>query len=590
MYLRQLQLKRFRAISELTVNFHRGLNVIIGENNTGKTAVLDAFRLCLGLGAERRELYLTRHDFHVNEEGVVANTIEFDLVFRDLSPEERGAFVEMLSVADGRDDELQLHVRYSYDAEKDRVRQRYWGGDNEGQNIPFQVLEQLYFVYLGALRDATRDLAPARRSRISRLLLKLVPDGKDREKLAGEINDSVTSSPSWKALLVSAEGKVNAHLAEVALQDENPAVEIAFVEHAFQGIAESLRVHLPVDSGEAKKGEEEKGYSFELWQNGLGYNNLIYAAAVLGDLFERREKEPTSHISLLMEEPEAHLHPQWQNVFFSYLKKIEAKRIQVFVTSHSPTVTAKTDIDSLIVLRANDKRIKATPLRNVDMSGDQKQFLRRFLDVTKSQMFFAKAILLVEGISEALLLPNFATRMGTQYDLEKNGVEVVSINGVAFEPFALMFNSTTEDKRINVRCSIITDDDRNGPAGNSDGNGDDISSRAAAALNLEKGLVKVCLGTRTLEYELYRANAEVLTRVYQELHPRTNLEFDGSVEQRASAFAAKVAGNKDKAVLAQTLAKKLEEEGFGDFVVPDYIQQAIRWAICGDETTDNAAG
>jgi putative ATP-dependent endonuclease of OLD family len=195
--------------------------------------------------------------------------------------------------------------------------------------------------------------------------------------------------------------------------------------------------------------------------------------------------------------------------------------------------------------------LKSTPLRNIELSGIHKNYLQRFLDVTKSQLFFAKSVLLVEGISETLLMPSFAARLGEEYNLEKNAVETVNINGVAFEPFANLFNSEVAEKRINVRCAIITDDDRDDDS--------NISERAQNALNLEKGMVMVFPAKSTLEYELYLENETLMKTIYGKLHPKTNLDFEGDICERAKAFVEKLKANKDKGVFAQTLAGIIED-------------------------------
>lgn len=572
MYLSKLYIKNFRCVKDLEVELHPGLNILIGENDTGKTTILDALRLGFELGSEGREFYLSPDDFHIDESGNKAETMEFCLTFDDLSDKECGIFIEMLTMK-GNEPQLELHLRFTCSPDGRVRRDEFWGGENEGQSIPYQVLDLLYFTHLDALRDAKRGLTPSRANQLSKLFMKLEPNEDKQKEYAEDVDKRIRESQDWQELLNKGRDKINAHLKEVTFKndDDQQKIEINFVATEFRKIVEGLKVHTrPSDDMPP----------FEIWQNGLGFNNLIYTATVLGDLLERKERNPNSFIALLIEEPEAHLHPQLQNIFFRYLQDIENQGIQVFVTSHSPTITAKTHIDSLIVLTKNPEGISHLPLQKVELEKEHKDYLSRFLDVTKSQLFFAKGVILAEGISEALLLPCFARLMGKKYDLEKKGIEIVNVGGVAFEPFARLFNSDIEDERLGVRCAIITDDDVNPISGGAKTN------RAENARSLEGGLLKVKCAGYTFEYQLYLANPEIVKETYKKELNHPNTKFPGSIEGQAYRFVEAVNSNQDKALFAQILAEKIDKDNL-EFVVPEYIEEAIRWVIDGNGNNSN---
>ena len=81
-------------------------------------------------------------------------------------------------------------------------------------------------------------------------------------------------------------------------------------------------------------------------------------------------------------------------------------------------------------------------------------YLERFLDVTKSNLFFAKGVILVEGWSEEILLPELAKKIG--YDLTKLEVSILNVGSTAYLHFAKIF-LRNDDKEMKVHVSIITD-------------------------------------------------------------------------------------------------------------------------------------
>jgi len=577
MHISKLHIRNFRCIENLELSFDSGLNVIIGENNTGKTAVLDALRIILARGDERRDIWISEDDFHVDSTGKHASSIEIDVVFSKPSVEQQAAFIELLAVPDSGVPKLQLHVRYEWDDKKERVKfPTLWGGENEGQAVPGEVLQLIYHVHLDALRDAARFIAPGRGSRIGELVRKLEPDEATREVMEKEVLTALRDLDKWANLRNNAQKIINKHLKQVTIDGSIQEVEVDFVESKFRRIAESLRLHLPrkaKTSGEVENQEVDSPTLFKIWQNGLGYNNLIYAATIFGDLIKRAESDEAIHLSLLIEEPEAHLHPQLQRLFFRYLEAFGKERIQVFVTSHSPTICSQADFDRINVLTIDDDLPTNIALASMPLDEECKRKLQRFLDVTKSQLFFAKGAIFVEGISEALLLPLFARRMGNEFDLDKHGIEVVNVNGTMFEPFAALFNSDSPDQRLGIPGAILTDDDRDKASED-----EEMTIRAENAKSLEGGLLMVRLAEQTFEYELFKENEELLKKDYKRIHPKAKDVEGNTVAERAEAFVKKV--KKQKALLAQELTFILEsKEELAALVVPKYIKQAIIWIV-----------
>ncbi|OQB29826.1 MAG: chromosome segregation protein [Bacteroidetes bacterium ADurb.Bin174] len=590
MYIEKFIIKNFRGIADLALHFSKGLNVLIGENNSSKTAIIDALRICLSYGNQKRDIYISYPDFHIEKTEIsdTLNDIEFHLHFKIEDPAEAGWFNDLLSVQEDGTQDLQLHFRYYLD-EEERIRYKVWGGTNEGQAIAPEILFLLYHVHLDALRDAENHLRPIRGNRLGQLYanIQIDPNAEtDKEKkkeIAKKVREAVDSDADWTQHIGKGKEKINEHLRETSFASKQQQVEILFLPFDFNRLVDNLKIQMPIYTDELLEGDSSKQKHFELYQNGLGYNNLIYTATVLGDLKQRKELNKESYAALLIEEPEAHLHPQLQNLFFKYLNKLDTEQgFQIFISSHSPTITAKSDLKSVVVLQNQDNKVSALSLDKSGLSGDNRKYLHKFLDVTKSQLFFSNGVILVEGISESLLLPIFSKIMGEngKYDIESAGVELVNLNGVAFSHFANLFNNDDDNKNLKTRCSLITDDDR-------DKETDEIASRAKAASELERKNLKVFLAEQTFEFELFIAgNKDILIEIFREMHPvaASRIIENANVKIHAANFLEKVISNKAKSELAHRLTVKLasDENVRNTFVVPAYLQNAIKYATKGE--------
>lgn len=491
MYLKTFSLRNFRSIEELTLSFRKGVNIIIGENNAGKTAIIDALRICLSYGSLSREIYIKKdEDFYIDSSNStkICNEIRFDLVFEIESPTERAIFTDFITQdkIDKTKQTIELHFKYFIEEKNENriLRWRVWGGENEGQPLPIEALQLISHTYLGALRNASEKLKPhSYDNKIAKLFKNLnqiedptsgekISLNKDkRNELAQNIQKSINEG-DWDKVISTGNKKVLEHITHSAINGKEPKIEFSFLPYTYEGIVDNIQAQKPIYDGLDPTIEQRY---FKISQNGLGENNLIYAGTVLGDLIRHDDSEDKEvyYNGLLIEEPEAHLHPQKQNTFFQYLSSLETSEVQIFMTSHSPTITAKSDLNYITILQRQGNTISAFSINNSELEDYNKKYLSKFLDVTKSQLFFANGTILVEGISEALLLPVFAKMIAQ--DLDKYGVEIVNLNGVAFEHFAKLFNAETPSKRLLTRCALLTDDD----------NGQ-ISNTAFNALNKKK--------------------------------------------------------------------------------------------------------
>jgi putative ATP-dependent endonuclease of OLD family len=178
-YLAELEVVGFRGVPNLKILFRAGLNVIVGPNNVGKTAVVDALRALLAT-SEEGSFRVDEYDLHTSSGGA-ASEISFHYVFRDLTLDEEADFLQALkripsSAGQTTKYEAHLWVRYSAGGLNGRLRPKRWCGDHEDNGITAEMLEDLRAVYLPPLRDPASGLRPGRTSQLARLMDRLASD------------------------------------------------------------------------------------------------------------------------------------------------------------------------------------------------------------------------------------------------------------------------------------------------------------------------------------------------------------------------------------------------------------------------------
>lgn len=529
MHLRRLKLTNFRSCASTDVRFDETLTVLAGENNGGKTNVIDALRLVTAPSDERRTRFIRPDDLRVG-----ATDLQLEIEFEGLDSAQCGIFFSALSSNAATDASWQF--AWAPPTGTARRRAPTWTvGPRTQPEIEPDIRDFIRHVHLPALRDADRDLASSSPGRIEFLLRQLL-FGKDdqRDALLRSVraaSDGVLDQPP----LTQAQTRVRSAFSPLAAGFHPHDAHLRFVDPTLVGLARDLRFTLTQQGVDPAK----------LAQTGLGYANLLYLATVLVELEAAKDAELTL---LLVEEPEAHLHPQLQRAVLELLQRraedsartstpgSHAGQIQVVVTTHSPNLTAATSVRRIVVLRtcsrgagtttvpvgphasfeaaqqvevscapqppraqattehgqaqsegqpgidptsspapdplplasATPSETVAIAIADLGLDAVAERKIDRYLDVTKASLLFGQRVLLVEGIAEALLMKAFAACVLDAQEQERfRSAAVIAIDGVDFEPYVRLLLAAVgaSTARLADTVVVLTDEDPDEPSG-----------------------------------------------------------------------------------------------------------------------------
>ena len=620
MQLRKLQLANFRSFVNESVTFETQLTVLVGENNGGKSNLIDAIRLVSSPLSGRRDIYCESTDIRFD-----TNDVPYELTahFSPLTPAQQGRLLS--ATTDDTLEEACFGLTYPSTGSQTKNRPTLWAGRFRKAPEP-GCHEMIRHVYLPPLRDAKQALASGNPTRIHALLQHFL-DGRDPKEVAKSLGRD-----SDDVILTNIGAAVNTGLEAltVGVRQQNAALGFSADEKLID-IARDLRFKL-ADHGIMPE---------DLQYSGHGFANLLYLATIAVEL----EKVDDAELTLfLVEEPEAHLHPQLQAAVLNFLEEraelsLEPKpdlnapagNIQIIVATHSPNLSAWVANENLVFVRsvvrseAQDtgvegeatqaleelpvqavppekepvegtsvaepsteqamtrRETRCIPLAMLGLSDKERRKIDRYLDVTKSALLFGGRVLLVEGIAEALLFQVIAKHHvlnGNQQALRIfRSAVFVPIDGTDFSPYVKILLAPFEGARIADRLGVVTDGDKGAAKEGKSWPGE---TRKADLQAFVTGVgaddaLDVFINTYSLEPDLVSAgNAELMKRVYLELHPKSEKKWDAAISKTGDEQAKAIQDlfeTTRKGDFAHILADKIAEGE--DFSVPDFIRQAI---------------
>lgn len=436
MELKDITIHNFRGIQELNIPLD-DLTVLIGENNIGKSTILEALNLILSRGfGNRNSLRFTEYDFYLKDQLASPFTADPIRILLHFAEEKEGEWPDV--IVQQLDDVVQIdsdginHIWLQATGnyhEVTTVFETHWDFLNQAgdklhlkNNLHNILLKFIPIFYISALRNASQEFGQRGQFWNSFLKTVTLPENelKAIEEKLQEVNTSVINANTNLAEVIK---KISETKRFVSLADKDPVVLEAVPTRIFD-LAGKILVHL----------RSQQGAKLPLYRHGEGTQNLAvlmlfqaFTALTLSEIYA-----PESTPLLTMEEPEAHLHPTAIRSMGILLQELAGQKI---ITSHSGDLISRVPITSLRRLYKHQGKIKVGHVGNDLLDAREQQDIDYHIRMNKGHYLFSKCWLLVEGQSDFYIIQRLFEYLGyspDEYSLSILEMSQVYQKGEAF--------------------------------------------------------------------------------------------------------------------------------------------------------------
>lgn len=572
MHIKKIEIQNFRNFSNFQINFTDGFQTIIGENNIGKSNLYWAIRLVLDKSLSYNSRQLEEKDFYNFSKLLIDSYISISIEFYGEN------LVNMPNFHAMKTSDKTVRISYLYahksklvttDIEFDTInikdfQWRLYGGGKAFSieeidnltSISFKDIEGINLFYISDFRNINSDLFGNSKSLLNKYCKSRLNAEKELEAVKS-ILTTTSSNLNDLEFIPDISKKIEDKNREIVGKHFSFPIGLGFVSSDDNEVWSQLNIFF--------KPTEDKPIPLKVL--GLGQKNLLYLSLFISRLINEQDDNEVN--LLLIEEPEAHLHPQLQKILFLNLGDLS--NTQVFMSSHSTHIASDCDYKNLNILFRGDKKVVKSFSPFIENPVDKKEereqlLLKRYLDATRSELFFSSTVIFVEGVAEQFIIPAIAQKFFTVNLVEYN-ISVIPIHSRYFDPFLKLF----QDGKLEITaCAIIDGDNKE-----VDEDDDSTTSVKNAKLLEVKDRVEVFEGTETLEIDLFpdnKTNNEYLKNCFENLGHKKS--FDNLMKSNGKwteELLKRVDGTIKKGRFAQELAVIMDEK----FKFPEYIMNAL---------------
>jgi predicted ATP-dependent endonuclease of OLD family len=520
-FIKEIQIKNFRLLQDISISLDKESTIIVGRNNTGKTSLTEFFRrLSLPTPIFQLEDFSlnTITDFwdtyllfiHVKDEDEIRSLIpEITLIMTvDYTKDkELGMLSELIIDLDPSNYLAKVKITYrlkdgaikeffkSFEDEpskynnhpnkafcrilKEQIPRRYAiyttvidpTDITNWKDIDVSIVRKLISSSFITAQRGLDDTTIKENDILGKTLVKLLSTAQNDDALTTDQKLTRKIERSIELLQERVDRDFNNQVNELL-----PALSLL----GYPGLGDpGLHTETLIEVGKFMethtkiryKTDTNQGISLPESYNGLGSRNLIYILFRLYQHFKEfviAQPRPKAHL-LFIEEPEAHLHPQMQEIFIKQLTqiatifmhnyKVKEWPVQFIVTTHSTHIANEAPFDKIRYFMNKDIALPSTKVKDlsVGLGGESykkdREFLQKYLTLTRCDLFFADKAILVEGQSEHILLPKMINKMKgcLSNSLNSQYISIVEIGGAYAHHFYPLLDF------LELKTLVITD-------------------------------------------------------------------------------------------------------------------------------------
>lgn len=499
MHISKVSLVNYRNFKNTFFEFNKGINTVIGENGSGKTNLFRAIRLLLDDNLLRMSYKLNNTDFNRSLENWRGHWIIISIEFNDLTKDEsiQSLFVHGVGNAEGDNvDKATYNLLFRPKADIRLLLSQLKEGDTAGlgeiidsitlndyetfftgkSNVNFNdplvykeivgdfdavkfnfpddnkkiglkiphvlsVSSEISFTFIKALRDVVSDFHNSGKNPLL-TLLKMKSEDIDEDdyskisKAVTELNDSIEQLPDVLEVSESIKETIKDTVGET-YSPSSLSIR-SNLSHEADKLLQSLQLFI---------GEPNETHEGAIHELSLGGANLIFLTLKLLEFKYQKDKETCANF-LIIEEPEAHIHTHIQKTLFDRLNYGDT---QILYSTHSTQISEVSNLSNInVLIKKTNHALSFQPANGLKPEMVNK--LERYLDAIRTNLLFAKGVILVEGDAEEILIPLLIKKvLGVSVD--ELGVSIINIRSTGFENVASIFHQD----RIRRKCAILTD-------------------------------------------------------------------------------------------------------------------------------------